>query len=133
MTKKKDPKDYLKTGRPTEMTPETIEKLDFAFSMGCSDLEACYYADIGKTTLYNYQNKHPEYLERKHTLKERPMFKARAAVIKAISDGDTATARWFLERKAKQEFSTREEITGADGSALSVPIINILPVKVKDD
>jgi hypothetical protein len=28
------------TGRPTKMTPETISKLEHAFSLGCSDLEA---------------------------------------------------------------------------------------------
>jgi hypothetical protein len=27
------------TGRPTKMTPETISKLEHAFSLGCSDLE----------------------------------------------------------------------------------------------
>ena len=27
MTKRKNPKDYLPTGRPTKLTPETIDKL----------------------------------------------------------------------------------------------------------
>lgn len=132
MTKKKDPKDYEKIGRPTEMTPETIDKLEYAFALGCSDLEACYYADIGKSTLYNYQNEHPEFLERKNTLKERPVFKARNEVMRAINEGDTATARWFLERKVKQEFSAREELTGADGSPLAMPTLIFQPVRSND-
>lgn len=109
MTKKKKPEDKEKVGRPTILTPEIIAKLEQAFSMGCSDLEACFYADIGKTTLYNYQNAHPEFVERKERLKERMIFKARTVIADALNNKDENTARWYLERKKKDEFSTRTE------------------------
>lgn len=123
MTKKKDPKDKLKTGRPTDMTPETISKLETAFSMGCSDLEACLYADIGKTTLYNYQNKHPEFVDRKEALKQRLVLKARSVIANALNEKDKDTAKWYLERKKRAEFSTRQETTGADGAPLAINIV----------
>lgn len=113
MTKRKDPKDLLKRGRHTEMTPEKIAKLEQAFSIGCSDLEACLFADIGKTTLYTYQNKHPEFTERKERLKEGVVLKARIKVKEALDSKDlkvsTDMAKWLLERKKKDEFSTRVE------------------------
>lgn len=109
MTKKKKPEDKEKVGRPTILTPEIIAKLEQAFSMGCSDLEACFYADIGKTTLYNYQNAHPEFVERKERLKERMIFKARTVIADALNKNDENTAKWYLERKKKDEFSTRSE------------------------
>ena len=133
MTKKKDPKDYLPVGRPTVMTDETVNKLEQAFSMGCSDLEACLFADISKQTLYDYQAKHPEFADRKAMLKEKMIFKARSVIADALNRKDENTAKWYLERKAKNEFGTRTEITGADGESLSVPIINILPVSSNDE
>ena len=109
MTKKKKPEDREKVGRPTILTPEIIAKLEQAFSMGCSDLEACFYADIGKTTLYNYQKANPEFVERKERLKERMIFKARTVIADALNKNDENTAKWYLERKKKDEFSTRSE------------------------
>ena len=109
MTKKKLPEELEKRGRKTVMTPEIINKLEQAFSMGCSDLEACLYADIGKTTLYNYQNENPEFLERKEKLKEKLVLKARSVIADSLNKQDENTAKWYLERKAKNEFSTKVE------------------------
>ena len=109
MTKKKLPEELEKRGRKTVMTPEIINRLEQAFSMGCSDLEACLYADIGKTTLYNYQNENPEFVERKEKLKEKLVLKARSVIADSLNKQDENTAKWYLERKAKNEFSTKVE------------------------
>lgn len=97
-------------GRPTVMTPETIAKLEYAFSIGSDDASACLYAGIGNQTLYNYQERHPEFVERKKQLKAQQVFKARAVIENALNNDDTTTARWLLERKCKDEFSTKTEI-----------------------
>ena len=94
-------------GRPTVMTPENIAKLEQAFSLGATDVEACFYAGIGKTTLYEYQEKHPEFAERKAAFKEKLDLKARQVVASAMEDGDKQTAQWYLERKKKDEFSIK--------------------------
>lgn len=129
MTKKKAPEDLETRGRKTIMTPEKILLLEQAYSLGCSDLEACLHADIGKSTLYNFQNAHPEFLERKQMLKEKLVLKARTVIAEALNRKDENTAKWYLEKKKKDEFSNRTELTGSDGSDLTPPIINILPVK----
>lgn len=107
-------------GRPTIMTPEIISKLEEVFAIGGSDNEACFYAGIGKSTLYNYQQEHPEFLERKEALKERPILKARQTIVKGLEEADNA--KWFLERKVKKEFASRSEITGANGEPLQISI-----------
>ena len=119
MTKKKAPEDLEQRGRPTEMTPEKILLLEQAFSLGCSDLEACLHADIGKTTLYNFQQKHPEFAERKAMLKDKLVLKARTVIADALNKKDKETAKWYLEKKKKDEFGNRTEITGADGGSIS--------------
>lgn len=109
MTKKKAPEDLETRGRKTIMTPEKIILLEQAFSLGCSDLEACLHADISKTTLYNFQEKHPEFVDRKAMLKEKLVLKARTVIAESLNNKDENTAKWYLERKAKDEFSTKVE------------------------
>jgi hypothetical protein len=104
-------------GRPTIMDELTLQKLQVAFCMGCTDLEACQFAGISKSTLYNYQNDNPEYLEQKEIWKENPTLKARAAVYSNMGfNADLALK--YLERKKKDEFSLRTEHTGKDGGPI---------------
>ena len=96
-------------GRPTVMTPETISKLEHAFSMGCSDVEACLYAGIGKSTLYDHQERDKKFSERKEQLKESPALLARQTIYNNVST-DPDIAKWYLERKKKDEFGTKSEV-----------------------
>jgi hypothetical protein len=96
-----------KLGRPTKMTQSTINKLEEAFALGCTDAEACLYADISKQSLYNYQEKNPEFVERKGLLKQRPVLLARKSVVGDL-EADSNLALKFLERKKKDEFSVRQ-------------------------
>lgn len=93
-------------GRPTVMTPEVVNKLEEAFLLGCTDLEACFAAGISKQTLYNYQDANPDFIDRKEQLKENPIYLARTSVVNAMKlDGDLALK--YLERKRKDEFGTK--------------------------
>lgn len=95
-------------GRPTVLTQEAIQKLEHAFSIGATDIEACFYANIGRSTLYAYQKEHPEFLDRKEMLKEKQVLKARTVIVQALQEGDKNIAKWYLERKRKDEFATQQ-------------------------
>ena len=97
-------------GRPTVMSPSTIARLEDAYEMGCTDVEACLHAGIAKQTLYNYEKDHPEFIERKNDLKHHPTLMARQVVRNCLKDKDKAVSQWYLERKARNEFSTKTEI-----------------------
>jgi hypothetical protein len=98
-----------KVGRPSAMTDQVIAKLEEAWMLGCSDLEACYFADISKDALYDYQKLNPEFTERKERFKKHPTLIARRTVVRQInSDGDLALK--YLERKERDEFSTKSEL-----------------------
>lgn len=107
-----------KIGRPTIITPETIAKLEEAFLVGASDKEACLIANIAPSTLYNYCQEHKDFLERKEELKEMVKYKARKNISDAIDEGDKQLSQWYLERKVKEEFAQRSEVTGKDGKDL---------------
>jgi hypothetical protein len=96
-------------GRKTVMTEETVKKLVDAFSMGFTDEEACIYSEITKQTLYNYCEKNPKFLTKKELLKHKPKIKAKLNILNSINSEDLETSKWYLERKSKDEFSTKTE------------------------
>lgn len=97
-------------GRPPIVTEAIIQKLEGAFSIGASDLEACFIAGISKSTLYNFQNDNPEFVERKEALKSMTSYAARKVVNDKIIEGDADTAKWQLERKNKDEYGTKATV-----------------------
>lgn len=109
-----------KGGRPTVMTGETLQKLEDAFLDGLSDRQACLVADISLQTLYNYGKENPEFLERKELLKENNKIRAKRVVSKELKNGNTGVALWYLERKEKEEFSTKQITELSGGAELSI-------------
>lgn len=112
--------------RPKKIDQNIIRILEDAFSVGATDKEACFLADIGESTLYDYCQANPEFSERKAALKKMPNYKAKKVIVEAIEDGDKQQANWWLERKGKDDgFSNRTELTGKDGKDLPTPIMAI--------
>lgn len=107
-------------GRPTVMTENVVNKLEEVFAIGGTDAEACFYANISKQTLYDYQEKHPEFIDRKEALKEKPFLKARQTIVKSLDNPQYAFE--YMKRKKKNEFSERQEMTGAEGKDLIISI-----------
>lgn len=99
-----------KVGRPTVMTETVLQKLEYGFMKGLTDEQACSYADIAPSTLYNYCSEHPEFMERKEQLKNNPSLKAKLNIVAAIEGGDVELSKWWLGRKERNEFSTKQEI-----------------------
>ena len=105
-----------KGGRPTVVTDECIQKLEGAFLMGCTDLEACLLANISKSSLYSYQAANPEFLDRKESLKTNPVMLARGVIIDALKDGDILTANKVIDRKE----GSKVKIANEDGESFKV-------------
>lgn len=112
-------------GRPTVMTPEAIRKLEDAFSWGCTDLEACCNANIGKTTLYKYCEENPAFAERKEILKNQPVMKARRVVLAALDEDDINTAHKVIDRK--EGLKIKQDNISSDGSMSPTKIELIAP------
>ncbi len=100
----------IKTGRPTMMDENTVNKLEQAFLNGATDIQACFCAGISKQTLYNYQKKNPEFVDRKEALKSNLGLIAKTVIANKIKSGDTNDARWYLERKEPEEFSAKQKV-----------------------
>lgn len=97
--------------RPTKINPTVVKKLEEAFALGCTDEEACIYADICKQTLYNLQDKNQEFLDRKELLKNRPVLEARKAVISSFKSNPNIAFKYLEKRKA-DEFRLGVDVNG---------------------
>jgi len=115
MTKKKSKSESNPNGRPTIMTPETVKKLKEGFAQGFSVDNACIWADISKQTYYTYCEKEAGFLDLCKTLQKKPLIKSILVINKALNEGDVSTAKWYAERKGKDEFCLKTETT-IDGS-----------------
>lgn len=86
-----------------KQTPETIGKLEYAFSIDCTIGEACFYAGIAESTFHEWCKEDKKLSERMHSLKYTPVLKARQTVNKNLKT--VHVAQWYLEKKCNDEFS----------------------------
>jgi len=107
-----------KGGRPTVMTLECIQKLEDAFSWGCTDSEACCHADISMSTLYDYCSKNEKFSDRKELLKNQPVMKAKKIVTNSLDEESLSTAQRVIDRKEGTKI--KNEHTGKDGNPIEV-------------
>ena len=96
-------------GRPRIVDTDTLLKLKHAFVHGATDEEACIEAEISPRTLYKYQEENPEFLAVKSLWKQDTSYRAKINVSEKIRSGDVPQSNWWLERKNRQEFSTKVE------------------------
>lgn len=104
------PKKKHAGGRPTVMTEETVRKLEYGFAKGLTDHECCDFADIAPSTLYAYCKENPDFTDKKELLKQRPKITAKLNIAEELENGDVDLSKWYLERKAKDEFSTKQDV-----------------------
>ena len=76
--------------------------------LGSTDVEACIYADISPSALYEYQKDNEVFLERKKALKNLPTLRAKKAIIDRFEE-DANLAKWWLTKKLPVEFGERIE------------------------
>lgn len=114
-----------------EQRESIIQSLKTYLESGFSRNKACGFIGLAPGTLSNWV-KDDESLGMKLESYENAINKlAMQNIIDAITaegnneDTRKETTKWWLERKMKQDFSTRQESTGADGKDLPIPIISL--------
>jgi len=89
-------------------TEDAIRKLEQAFSIDATILEACYYADISHDTYYRWIKEDPKLADDLERLRNKPVLKARQEWIDKFST-DWKACESYLKRKRNDEFSERSE------------------------
>lgn len=130
MTKKKDPKDLKKAGRHTIFSPEIVAKLEQGFKIGLNDTECCAYVEVSRSAFYEFLEKNPEFKDKKEEWKLNPIAKAKYTIYKNLDDPNTA--KWYAERKCKEEFSTKQ-VTDINATGINIQVASEKDKKTIED
>ncbi len=91
------------------MTENLLKELDACFAYTFTDEEACLHVGIAPKTLYNYQKKHPEYVQRKQALRKKPNLAIKKELIDGIK-GNLEHSRWMAIKKIPDEYGDKTTI-----------------------
>lgn len=108
-------------GCPNSLTPHVVARLVAGFESGLNVTQALRYAGIKKDVYYDAIKRDEEFSDKMRAAQWHLNMRSREVVARAIVEqSDVRVAQWYLERKAKDEFSLRRETTGAGGGAITV-------------
>lgn len=91
------------------MTKYTLHKLRYAFSLGCTDREACVFAGISRMTMYRYQHWNPDFCDQKQGWQDLIVIYSRRVIAEAIKEGNVKLAWAYLH--AKRAFNRENDWT----------------------
>ena len=131
-SKRQSKKRDKTVGRPVVITPSCVAKLEAAFQNGFNVTQACNYSGISTSTFYRKMEKDTEFCNKMTMAQDFLNQKAREVIAHHIIEGSARDARWWLERKSKDEFSVRNEVTGEDGGAIKTQSL-VLEVNISDE
>lgn len=97
-------KEPQSRGRPTVMTPEVVSILVASFQGGMNAREACWQSGISHEAYYNRQRTDEEFADTMARAQAVPTMSAKRVIVDAINSNDVTAAKWWLERKAVEEF-----------------------------
>jgi len=118
-----------KTGRPSSITEEIIQKFEQCYRDGSTDREACLVTGIPESTYYENLKNNKDFSDRIDIAKEYTTQLAKAIIARKVARGDLDTAKWWVERKNKKAFSSRTELSGPDGESLKIQIVEDTDLK----
>lgn len=142
MTKRKDPKDKLKTGAPSKLNDKTFRQALILAKEGMTEAKICEILEICDKTISNWKNQFPEFLQAMHEAKEYPdelvkrsMHKRATGytrpVEKLLSNGeivivneevlpDVTAGKFWLMNRRKEEWREKQDIELSGGPLVAV-------------
>jgi hypothetical protein len=100
-TERQEPREWKWWETDDGRESPKLTKLESAFAIGATDIEACAFADITERQLYYYQEINPDFVSRKKMLKSKVFLMARKNVIDRVKY-ENAKDETDLEKLAMQ-------------------------------
>lgn len=101
-----------------KLTTAVINRLHEGFLYGLTITQACIYAGICRDTYYDWMKKRPDLAKRMELAQLNPFLMAKKTIMDNMRSPDVA--KWWLERKSPDEFSTKQEV---DHTFKNAPVI----------
>nr|DAM37558.1 MAG TPA: putative terminase small subunit [Caudoviricetes sp.] len=109
----------MTAGPPRKYNSKMHTNIIAAHQRGLNVEEVCHQVGISKDTYYRWLKEYPKLTDDINRAKTLLIRKSKELLMKAISDGDISTAKWYLERKARSEFASQSNQTIRLTSSLS--------------
>lgn len=110
---KKKPDTNSNLWRNTKKTDEVVGKLVEIFKIDWTITEACSYANIDRSTYYDWLDKDEEFSNKMGDAKEYAFIEARRTINKAIKEGDWRLALDIMRRRdGRYKDKAESEVTG---------------------
>jgi hypothetical protein len=100
-----------KGGRPKVTTDKVVSLLVTCFQNGLTVRQACWQSGISHEAYYQRLRNDSEFADKMSKAQQLPSITARTNVMSAIKKGDVSASKWLLERKDKEEFSSKTDVT----------------------
>lgn len=110
-----------KVRKDIKLTEENILELERRFRDGATILEAIDGV-MSEATYHLHRNKSPEFAGRMEMAREYVTEIARGVIAKSIKKGDSYSSMWWLERKKRDEFSTKTNVENSGEQKVVVEI-----------
>lgn len=102
--------------KPIEVSDSAWIAVIESWENGLSDREASFRASregnvrVKESDIKLWMKEDPDIADLKEHLQAQLISSAKLLISDAIKDGDVRTAKWYLERKASNEFSTKSAV-----------------------
>lgn len=90
--------------RPTKYTPETVQRITQAITLGATYELACAYGGISYDTFNDWMREKVQFLQSVKEAEGKAAIGWLAKIEKAASDGSWQAAAWKLERRYPNEY-----------------------------
>lgn len=97
-------------GRPSKCTSERKQRIIDALEAGNTRRAACQYAGIDQDTLGRWCARFADFADRAREAEATAEIRAVAIVRQGIESGDTADAKWWLERRRPDDYARRDKV-----------------------
>ncbi len=98
------------SGRPSKRTPEREAKILQVLEAGNTRRAACQYVGIDENTLSRWVTTFVDFADRVRKAEAAAEVQCLAVIRQGIRNGDTADAKWWLERRRPDDYARRDKI-----------------------
>lgn len=115
--------DNKPSGKPPQYTVAQVKEAILQ-SRGIVSV-AARMLKCDRRTIYKYMDRHPELEQAREDARENLIDYAESKLVERIADSDIKAIMFYLRTQAKHRgYSERQEITGADGNALTLTLVH---------
>lgn len=119
----------MPAGRPSEFKQEYVPEVAEMANSGLTDLEIAESIGVSRTTLWRWQQVHPELCDALKKAKIVADARVEQSLYNKALGGDTTAMIFWLKNRNQKEWRDRTEHTGADGGPVEFVVKSILEDK----